>query len=65
MQKFNAYFSKVDNLVEVIAVEDVKQMLRELGLEQFYLNGSETSPPIRIPYNTVKEAIEEIYQEDE
>lgn len=48
-----------------IPIEDVKQMLRELGLEQFYQKGSDTSPPIRITHETVAKAIKEIYQEDE
>lgn len=65
MQKFNAFYDKIDDLIEVVPLEDVKQMLKELGLEQFYLNGSETSPPIRIPHSCVKKAIHEIYQEDE
>ena len=60
-------FLMVDDIRErfalgAIPVEDVKQMLRELGLEQFYLNGSETSPPLRIPYNSVKQAVQEIYK---
>ena len=59
-------FLMVDDVRErfsmgAIPVEDVKQMLRELGLEQFYLKGSVTSPPIRIPYDVVKQAVQEIY----
>lgn len=61
MKRFDVYCDKVNDLVEVVSLEDVKQMLRELGLEQFYLNGSETSPPIRIPHSCVKQAVQEIY----